>query len=79
MEIRFTKEAVKQINSMDKPIRKRIQAAIIGLPIGDIKKLKGYTTKYRLRVGDYRIIFDLSDNVITIGSVLPRGSAYKKL
>ncbi|CDL79076.1 conserved hypothetical protein [Xenorhabdus cabanillasii JM26] len=28
----------------------------------DIKKLEGTKAKYRLRVGDYRILFELSGN-----------------
>lgn len=79
MGIRFTKDAVKQINALDKPTRKRVQKAISGLPFGDIKKLKGHTVKYRLRVGDYRIVFELSESEIIICFVLPRGSAYKNL
>ena len=27
------------------------------LPAGDIRKLVGYRTDYRLRVGDYRVLF----------------------
>lgn len=57
----------------------RIKAAIEALPKGDIKKLKGYTSKYRLRVGTYRIIYDIQDNTLIIGAVLPRGDAYKKI
>lgn len=79
MEIKYTKDAVKQINAMDKPAKERIKTAIDALPKGDIKKLKGYTTKYRLRVGTYRIIYDIQDNTIIIGAVLPRGDAYKNL
>ena len=79
MEIKYTKDAVKQINAMDKPTKERIKTAIDTLPKGDIKKLKGYTTKYRLRVGTYRIIYDVQDNTLIIGAVLPRGDAYKKI
>jgi mRNA-degrading endonuclease RelE of RelBE toxin-antitoxin system len=47
------------------------------IPVGDIKKLKGFTVAYRLRVGDWRILFDMGAD-ITITNILPRGEAYKK-
>lgn len=79
MEIKYTKDAVKQLSSLDKPIKKRIKESIDNLPKGDIKKLKGYTSKYRLRVGNYRIVYDVTDKTIVIGAVLPRGDVYKHL
>ena len=39
----------------------RIKKAINALPAGDIKKLTGYTNMYRLRVGDFRILFEKDD------------------
>ncbi len=45
----------------------------------DIKKLKGYDGRYRLRVGRYRVIYEIFDDVLVIvladgGS---RGGIYK--
>ena len=79
MRITLTKTAQKQIKSLDKIIRNRIKRAILELPIGDIGKLQGYESKYRLRVGDYRVIYDQIGCDIEIRTVLPRGGAYKKL
>lgn len=79
MQIEYSRQASKVISGLDNPLKQRIKAAIEKLPDGDVKKLKGYTTKYRLRVGDYRIIFDMSGNIITVGELLPRGEAYKNL
>ena len=44
----------------------------------DIKKLAGQP-HYRLRVGDWRIIFDRDDyiKIISIEALKPRGDAYK--
>ena len=45
---------------------------------GDVKKLKPPFTGYRLRCGDHRIFFDLSDDsTIAITGVLHRREAYR--
>ena len=77
MIIKFERQAAKQIETLDKAMKSRIKKGIDGLPNGDIKKLQGYTATYRLRIGDYRIIYSLSDAEITIKAILPRGSAYR--
>jgi mRNA interferase RelE/StbE len=41
------------------------------------KKLKGAPNSYRLRVGDYRILYSiLSQEEILVFKISPRGSAY---
>lgn len=45
---------------------------------GDIKRLKDFKPAYRLRVGDYRVLFDLvADGVIEIVRVKHRKDAYE--
>jgi mRNA-degrading endonuclease RelE of RelBE toxin-antitoxin system len=77
MIITYSKQAAKAISRMDTAAKQRIKAAIEKLPAGDVKKLSGYSYAYRLRVGDWRILFDMSDD-IKINDILPRGDAYKK-
>ena len=79
MILRYGKIAVKHILPLDKSTKKRLKDAIEKLPFGDVKKLKGYKNDYRLRVGNYRVLFSLEDDIITIKDVLPRGQAYKRL
>jgi len=76
MNINYSKRAAKAIEKIPNPIKRNIKEAIEKLPSGDIKKLKGYRNAYRLRVGDYRILYDI-DDAICITDVLPRGAAYK--
>ena len=62
MEIRYSKQAVKFIDSLDKPTRLRIKEGIEGLtripPQGDIKTLQGFSdNRFRLRIGKYRIVY----------------------
>lgn len=79
MYIRYTKTAVKNIEVLDKPSKQRIKTSIEKLPFGDIKKLKGYQNDYRLRVGNFRVLFSLEGDIIIIKDVLPRGQAYKRI
>lgn len=77
IEIRYSKQAQKSIKRLDSPTKQRIRQGIDDLPDGDIKSLKGYTDLYRLRVGDWRVLFNMTSEEIFIEDVLPRGDAYK--
>lgn len=79
MEIRITKTAIKNIKKLDTPTRERVLNGIYKLPLGDIKRLQGYNNYYRLRVSDFRVIYTIAENTITILSVLPRGEVYKHI
>lgn len=75
----YTKRAMKNIKSLDIRVKGRVKAGIENIPFGDIKKLQGYSNLYRLRIGDYRVIYEIWDEEIIIDAVLPRGEAYKGL
>ena len=77
--INLTKKAEKFIKKQDKDTQKRIIRAIIELPEGDVKKLKGMNEVYRLRVGDFRVIFEKNDNelIIVVIDIGNRGQIYK--
>jgi mRNA interferase RelE/StbE len=77
MDIGFTKLAQKELARINEPSKGRLMNAIYKLPKGNIKRLQGNSEDYRLRVGDYRVIYSKIDNFILINEVLPRGSAYK--
>ena len=78
MEIRYAKAAVKVISSLDRPTKQRIRNAVERLPKGDVKPLSGSVRLYRLRVGDWRIVFSYPDgNTVLIEKIAPRGEAYK--
>lgn len=74
----ITKRAEKFIKKQDKDTQKRIVNAIIELPNGDIKKLKGIDEIFRLRVGDFRVLFQKNDEelVIIIVDIGNRGEIY---
>ena len=80
MEIEYTKQAVKQISWFDKPTKMRLKEAIEKIPQGDIKRLQGVKPiTFRLRVGDLRVLFEMTSQKITILNILPRGEAYNRI
>ena len=79
--IKYSKEAEKFILSQGKTAAIRLYHAIEKLPLGDVKRLQGKrnTPLYRLRVGDYRVLFCLERDGITILRVDTRGDVYKRI
>lgn len=73
----YSRRAVKSLDRMDEFTQRRMRQGINKLPAGDVKKLKGYVDTFRLRIGDYRIIFDMVPGEIRINDILLRGEAYK--
>lgn len=78
-KIKIRPKALKFIEKQDRVQRIRIYKAIYNLPNGDVKKLVGCKNEYRLRVGDYRIIYELNQNelVIIVTRADNRGQIYK--
>lgn len=79
-KIRFEKAAQKFLDRQDKKQRLRLYKAIYKLPDGtDIKKLNGHNL-YRLRVGDYRILYMVDNEIrlINIENIDTRGAVYKR-
>ncbi|MCL2359939.1 MAG: type II toxin-antitoxin system RelE/ParE family toxin [Candidatus Bathyarchaeota archaeon] len=73
----YSRKAVKNIKRIHDPDKQRIKRGIEDLPDGDVKKLKGHDNLYRLRIGDWRIIFSYADkNVILVEEVETRGDIY---
>lgn len=78
-KISIRPKALKFIEKQDKTQRTRIYKAIYNLPNGDVKKLVGCKNDYRLRVGNYRIIFQLNQDelIILVTKASNRGQIYK--
>ena len=81
MKITVRKSAVKDFNKINEPYKTKIQDEILKLKnfpkVNNIKKLVNFEPAYRLRVGDYRILFDVEDDEIIIGRILHRKDSYK--
>lgn len=78
MEINYSKQAEKFLKKQTPATRTRIRNAIHNLPCGDVKKLQG-RNGYRLRFGDYRVIFDRNGNILYIERIDNRGQIYKEV
>ena len=76
-QISYSKKAVKFLKRQDVPSQKRLIAAISRLSLeGDIKKLQGIDG-YRLRVGNFRVLFNVNGIIIDIIDIGNRGQIYK--
>lgn len=76
--IEYSKAAAKTIGSLDRKTKQRIKEAIEKIPNGDVKPLQGSSALYRLRVGNWRIVFSYpDDDVLLIERIAPRGDVYK--
>ena len=83
LRIEFARSATKDLRAIDRQWIPRILVAIEALagepqPIG-CKKLAGSEHTYRIRVGDYRVIYDIHDDelVIFVVRVRHRRDAYR--
>jgi mRNA interferase RelE/StbE len=45
--------------------------------VGDVKKLTKYTPEYRMRHGNYRVLFEIEGKNIIVYRILNRKEAYK--
>lgn len=77
------KKVLKQLEKFDEKIKDNLLNKFRELKHGfsprlDIKKLKEFKNHYRLRIGNFRILFEIEDNKIIIYAILSREKAYKK-
>ncbi|MBO8188511.1 type II toxin-antitoxin system RelE family toxin [Streptomyces spirodelae] len=84
---RFTTAAQRQLRAIDRPEAMRILTALTALgddpyrEDADIKKLNGPSDLYRLRVGNYRVAYQINDGelVILVVKVGDRRDVYRNL
>jgi len=83
-DVNITRKALRELNKLDSDSRSKVLEVLIILrDYGftsrlDIKKLRGYKSHYRIKVGKYRILFELEKpRKIIVYAILPRKKAYK--
>ena len=78
--IELSPKAAKYLEKLNEPMKSRIKSALLKLanepPVGDIKNLSG-RDGYRLRVGGYRILFDMANDAIIVYDIGSRGQIYR--
>ncbi|MGD9630704.1 MAG: type II toxin-antitoxin system RelE/ParE family toxin [Pyrinomonadaceae bacterium] len=78
-KLRFGNRALKDLRKLDKHVSKRIIDRIEALKknlSGDVKKLTDHSPNYRLRVGDFRVLFNIEGDTIQIQNVKNRREGY---
>ena len=83
--VEITKKALRGLKKLPNPLVKRLLEAANSLakdprPNG-YKKLRGFDELYRIRVGDWRIIYIIEDDVllVLVITIKPRGEVYRDL
>ena len=84
MDIRYSKQAAKYLRKLQPALARRIPSGIQQVADGrtqglDIKPLQGVADAFRMRIGDYRVIYEIRNNelVLIVIKVGARGDVYK--
>ena len=77
MEIRYSKQAIKFLSKQEQSVRRLIKYAIENLPDGDVVKMRGQPY-YRLRVGNFRVLFTRDGHIIAVTKIENRGQVYQQ-
>jgi mRNA interferase RelE/StbE len=79
--IEWTEPAIDDLAALDKSPARRVKQAVERFAesgVGDVKKLKAIDPpEYRLRVGDWRVLFEIEGEAVRILRVRHRSQAYR--
>lgn len=84
MECRLTPTALRELEKLHPKIRKRIVKKLAFYtqqenPLAFADRLTHQLIgQFRFRIGDYRVIFDTKNNILTVHSIGHRREVYKK-
>jgi len=79
-DVQFKPKAVRDIEGLPSRIRARVLAQIEEMSDdlkGDVKRLTDFTREYRLRVDEYRVLFEIEGKTIIIYRIRHRREAYR--
>ena len=77
-DVQFKPGALRDMEGLSSRIRARLLARIEEMSNdlkGDVKRLTSFTPEYRLRVGDYRVLFEIEGETIVIYRIPHRREA----
>lgn len=78
-EIELKPQAAKDLRKINADDARRILAKVRAMEndlAGDVKRLTDFEPQYRLRVGSYRVLFNVEDNFVIIYRIKHRRKAY---
>ncbi|HXA80526.1 MAG TPA: type II toxin-antitoxin system RelE/ParE family toxin [Opitutaceae bacterium] len=78
--VTYTKQAETELLAFPVKIQRQIATKVARLQYGlagDIKKLQATDNVYRLRSGDFRILFELEGSALVIRAIRDRKNAYE--
>ena len=81
MKIKIDDKAIKDLAKIDKKevikIFEKIEKLRDFPRVSNFKKLVNFYPPFRLRVGSYRVLFDVKDSIITVYRVKHRKESYR--
>lgn len=82
-KLKVSQSVLKDLRDLSKDVRGRAPLSILELsatpyPHG-VEKLRRYEHTYRVQVGDYRIIYEVAGDEVTIIAVSHRKDVYREL
>jgi mRNA interferase RelE/StbE len=81
MKVELKPQAVKDLQGLQKQDAARITARLAEMDAGltgHIKRLTNFTPEYRLRVGNYRVLFEVEENTVVVYRIMHRKHVYAK-
>ncbi len=78
-QIKFKPKAIKELEKLSSQDKARIVAKIEAMADnlqGDVKKLTNFFPQYRLRVGNYRVLFEIEEDTLMVYRVKHRQNVY---
>jgi mRNA interferase RelE/StbE len=78
-EIELKPRAIKDLKSLDATQRRKVVSRVEELRndlAGNVKRLTDFTPEYRLRVGSYRVLFEVEGDRVVIYRIRHRKDAY---
>ena len=77
----FRPAALKDLAELSPDVAQRVVDKIEQMRndlAGDVKRLKNFVPRYRLRVGDWRVLFEITGTLIEIWRVRHRRDVYDR-
>ena len=79
-KVEIKPRAIKDLHAIPKQVALRILNSIKLLENnlqGNVKRLTNFTPEYRLRVGNYRILFEVEEGTVIVYRVKHRQESYR--